>query len=149
MSISPDAQSILRTIARLIDIDDLAFDDQGFCLLELADEIPVALKNDATHCRVHLVAELGRVEDPGVAFLQTISEWNLQRLEQPCPWVAWDAENSRVAMGEEISYGEDDPMVERKFEAFMESLLTGRGFLSEIPNDSGAPGELLDPTRFF
>lgn len=57
-----------------------------------------------------------------------------------CALELGDEEGARLVLGEEIAHGETTGMAERKFEAFMESLLGCRGFLEggEVP---AAPAE--------
>jgi len=129
---------ILGAIGRLTGIDGLSFDGDGFCALELGDEIPVALRNDGANHRVLLLAEAGRAAGLEAGVLGAIAGWNLQRASQPCPWLAWDEGESRLVLGEEIAHGEAPGMAERKFEAFMEALLGCRGFLGG-GGFSGAP----------
>lgn len=126
---------ILHAIGRLIGIEGLSFDSDGFCALELGDEIPVALRNDAPNHRVLILAEAGRAVEPDAGVLAAIAGWNMQRVFQPCPWLAWEEGECRLVLGEEIAHGEAPGMAERKFEAFMEALLGCRGFLegSEVP----------------
>jgi hypothetical protein len=136
---SPE-NAILQTIGRLIDIEDLAFDDEGLCLLELADEIPVALKNDTHRHRVVLIAVLATIEELAPDLSKAVLGWNLQRREQYCPWIAWDEEDSRLVMGEEISHRETAEEISKKFETFMDSLLECRGFLADVSDDSAPSG---------
>lgn len=135
----PETQ-ILHAIGRMVGIESLSFDGDGFCALELGDEIPVALRNDAPNHRVLILAEAGRGVEPDAGVLGSIAAWNMQRASQPCPWLAWDEEGGRLVLGEEIAHGEMTGMAERKFEAFMESLLGCRGFFEggEVP---AAPAE--------
>ncbi len=123
----------------MIDLPDLAFDEEGLCLLELADEIPVVLKNDSARHRIVLVAVLGEMEELASDVSKTLLGWNLQRREQFCPWIAWDEQESRIVMGEEISHFETDAEISKKFETFMDSLLECRGFLAGVPD--GQPAE--------
>lgn len=125
--------NILHAIGHLIGVDELSFDDDGLCELELADEIPVALSDDPTNQRILILAEVGRISDPDKEFLHSITGWNMHRITQPRPWIAWDAEDSRLVIGEEIAHGESAHIAEKKFEAFMESLLQCRGFLEGGP----------------
>jgi len=135
----PDPEnSILHAIGHVIGIQDLSFDEEGLCALELVEEFPVALKNDAHSHRILIIAEIGRVENPEPDFLKSIAGWNLERITRICPWLAWDAEESRLVLGEEIAHSESLDLAEKKFEAFMESLLECRGFLEgrDAPADS-------------
>jgi hypothetical protein len=125
------AEELLKEVGDFIGIEEISFNKDGFCILQLQDQFSFILRHDRESERVIMIAEFAAPEKISQELFSAILSFHFLRIAQPGPWIAYDPETKSLCLAEEFYL---QVITKEKFqerlEYFFENYLHCQGLFS-------------------
>lgn len=131
------ATELLREFEQFVDLEDLAFDEEGMCRLQFQDQYACIIHHDVNNQRLVLVAAFARPSQISNEAFSSLLAFNTLRIGAPGPWVSLDKTIGVLLLAQDFYL----PTIERStfkksLTSFFQQYLLCQGFIDEGSLDS-------------
>lgn len=125
-------EDLLKELSQFLGIEDVTFNEEGFCLLELQDQFLLVIRFDKEQQRLVIAAEMETPTTLSKELLSSILAFNFQRMAVSGAWMALDHDTGTLFLADEflISIMEADAF-RKRLERFFQQYLTCQGLFNE------------------
>ncbi|MBX9578604.1 MAG: type III secretion system chaperone [Chthoniobacterales bacterium] len=96
------SEELLKEIGDFIGIEEISFNQDGFCILQLQDQFAFILRHDQETERFIMIAEFATLKKISSNLFSSILSFHFLRIAQPRPWIALDQETGVLFLAEEF-----------------------------------------------
>ena len=98
------ATQLLKDVGNFVGIEEVRFNEEGFCVLQLQDQFAFILRHDQESERLVMIAEFARPEQISQELFSSILSFHFLRIAQPGPWIVYDQETKALCLADEFFY---------------------------------------------
>ncbi len=125
------ATQLLKDVGNFVGIEEVRFNEEGFCVLQLQDQFAFILRHDQESERLVMIAEFARPEQISQELFSSILSFHFLRIAQPGPWIAYDQETKALCLADEFFLQViTKERFQERLEYFFENYLNCQGLFS-------------------
>lgn len=125
------ATYLLKQIGTFVGIDNLEFDAEGYCILQLQDQFAFIITVDQTRQRLVIIAEFATPKDISSELFSSILSFNSVRIAHSGPWIALDENTKAFLLADEFFVSLTDPAAfEERLIQFFDQYLSCQDLLN-------------------
>jgi hypothetical protein len=123
-------EKLLQEVALFFGLEELSFDEEGYCMLQIEEQWNLILRHDTEYQRFLLMGKMQLPEKPSLALYEALLQFNFQKAAQPGPWIGLDANKEQLFLLDAISLElaeKDHSVFSKRFRLFIEQYLATQG----------------------
>jgi len=123
---------LLQELAQFIGIQNIAFDAQGFCALQLEDKFIFMIRRDDERQRLVMAAEIATMATLSGELLAAALSFNFNKIATSGSWIALDRKRETLFLADEFFTATPEPGAFTKcLENFFQHYLACQGIFTQ------------------
>jgi hypothetical protein len=123
---------ILKEIGLFLGTEEISFDDEGFCMMQLQDQFAFVIRVDQKLQRIVIAAEIAKPTTLSKELLIKALSFNFNRMGFSGAWMAIDAETKALFLADEFLLAAMEITdIRKRLGSFFQHYLTCQGFYND------------------